>query len=101
MADERQFDETRSRRLIDLFVTETLGLKPVVDKTGEVTYPPNLAAGYGAPGNDCLFCLGVEGIGWIFRVRRKAEEFLPPYSPLLGVISGLGCQGTGYGDEIA
>ena len=31
MADERQFDETRSRRLIDLFVTETLGLKPVVD----------------------------------------------------------------------
>jgi benzoyl-CoA reductase subunit B len=31
MADERQFDEARTRRLIDLFVTETLGLKPVAD----------------------------------------------------------------------
>ena len=27
MADEREFDETRTRRLIDLFVGETLGLK--------------------------------------------------------------------------
>jgi len=34
MADERQFDEPRTRRLIDLFVTETLGLKLVADKTG-------------------------------------------------------------------
>jgi benzoyl-CoA reductase subunit B len=29
MADERQFDEGRTRRLIDLFITETLGLKKV------------------------------------------------------------------------
>jgi benzoyl-CoA reductase subunit B len=29
MADERQFDEVRTKRLIDLFVTETLGLKKV------------------------------------------------------------------------
>ena len=30
MADERQFDEARSKKLIDLFVTETLGLKKLV-----------------------------------------------------------------------
>ena len=29
MADEREFDETRTVRMIDLFVTETLGLKKV------------------------------------------------------------------------
>ena len=29
MANERQFDEVRTKRLIDLFVTETLGLKKV------------------------------------------------------------------------
>ena len=29
MADEREFDEARAKRLIDLFVTETLGLKEV------------------------------------------------------------------------
>lgn len=29
MADERQFDEPRTKRLIDLFITETLGLKKV------------------------------------------------------------------------
>jgi benzoyl-CoA reductase subunit B len=29
MADEREFDEGRSQRLIDLFITETLGLKKV------------------------------------------------------------------------
>ena len=31
MADEREFDETRTYRLIDLFVRETLGLKKVTD----------------------------------------------------------------------
>jgi len=31
MADEREFDETRTHRLIDLFVSETLGLKKVAD----------------------------------------------------------------------
>ena len=31
MADEREFDEGRTTRLIDLFVTETLGLKKVAD----------------------------------------------------------------------
>ena len=30
MADEREFDEGRTQRLIDLFITETLGLKKVV-----------------------------------------------------------------------
>ncbi len=29
MADEREFDEARTQRFIDLFLTETLGLKPV------------------------------------------------------------------------
>jgi benzoyl-CoA reductase subunit B len=29
MADEREFDEVRTARMIDLFVTETLGLKKV------------------------------------------------------------------------
>jgi hypothetical protein len=29
MADEREFDEVRTTRMIDLFVTETLGLKKV------------------------------------------------------------------------
>jgi hypothetical protein len=29
MADEREFDEARTARMIDLFVTETLGLKKV------------------------------------------------------------------------
>lgn len=29
MGDEREFDEARTARLIDLFVTETLGLKRV------------------------------------------------------------------------
>jgi hypothetical protein len=29
MADEREFDEVRTARMIDLFVTETLGLKEV------------------------------------------------------------------------
>ena len=29
MADEREFDEARTHRFIDLFVTETLGLKKV------------------------------------------------------------------------
>jgi benzoyl-CoA reductase subunit B len=29
MADERGFDEARTARMIDLFVTETLGLKKV------------------------------------------------------------------------
>ena len=31
MADEREFDETRTHRLIDLFVRETLGLKKITD----------------------------------------------------------------------
>jgi len=31
MADEREFDEARTHRFIDLFVTETLGLKKLVD----------------------------------------------------------------------
>ena len=31
MADDRQFDEVRTRRLVDLFVKETLGLKKVAD----------------------------------------------------------------------
>jgi len=31
MADEREFDEARTRRLIDLFVNETLGLKKVAE----------------------------------------------------------------------
>jgi benzoyl-CoA reductase subunit B len=31
MADEREFDEGRTRRFIDLFVTETLGLKKVAE----------------------------------------------------------------------
>mgnify|MGYP001050438866 CR=1 FL=1 len=31
MADERQFDEARTKRLIDLFVSETLGLKKVAE----------------------------------------------------------------------
>lgn len=31
MADEREFDETRTKRLIDLFIAETLGLKKVAD----------------------------------------------------------------------
>ena len=30
MADEREFDETRTQRVIDLFISETLGLKKVV-----------------------------------------------------------------------
>jgi hypothetical protein len=29
MADERQFDEVRTKRLIDLFITEILRLKKV------------------------------------------------------------------------
>jgi benzoyl-CoA reductase subunit B len=29
MADEREFDEARTARMIDLFITETLGLKKV------------------------------------------------------------------------
>jgi hypothetical protein len=29
MADEREFDEARTARQIDLFLTETLGLKKV------------------------------------------------------------------------
>ena len=29
MADEREFDEVRTARMIDLFVTETLGLKKI------------------------------------------------------------------------
>jgi hypothetical protein len=29
MADEREFDEARTARMTDLFVTETLGLKKV------------------------------------------------------------------------
>jgi benzoyl-CoA reductase subunit B len=31
MADEREFDEGRTRRFIDLFVTETLGLKKIAE----------------------------------------------------------------------
>jgi len=31
MADEREFDEARAKRLMDLFVTETLGLKKIAD----------------------------------------------------------------------
>ena len=31
MADEREFDEARTKRFIDLFITETLGLKKVAD----------------------------------------------------------------------
>ncbi|MEE8419395.1 MAG: benzoyl-CoA reductase, bzd-type, subunit O [Dehalococcoidales bacterium] len=31
MADEREFDETRTRRMIDLFITETLGLKKITE----------------------------------------------------------------------
>lgn len=31
MGGEREFDETRTKRLIDLFITETLGLKKVSD----------------------------------------------------------------------
>lgn len=31
MADEREFDETRTKRFIDLFIAETLGLKKVAD----------------------------------------------------------------------
>lgn len=31
MADEREFDKARTHRLIDFFVTETLGLKKVND----------------------------------------------------------------------
>jgi len=31
MADEREFDEARTKRLIDLFLAETLGLKKLVD----------------------------------------------------------------------
>ncbi len=31
MADEREFDEVRTQRLIDLFITETLGLKKLTD----------------------------------------------------------------------
>lgn len=31
MADEREFGEGRAKRLIDLFITETLGLKEVKD----------------------------------------------------------------------
>ena len=31
MADEREFDEARTKRFIDLFLTETLGLKKVAD----------------------------------------------------------------------
>jgi hypothetical protein len=30
MADAREFDEARVSRLVDLFVTETLGLKKMV-----------------------------------------------------------------------
>ena len=31
MADEREFDEARAKRLMDLFLTETLGLKKIAD----------------------------------------------------------------------
>ena len=31
MADERRFDEPRTKRLVDLFIAETLGLKKVTD----------------------------------------------------------------------
>lgn len=31
MADEREFDEAKAQRMIDLFITETLGLKEVKD----------------------------------------------------------------------
>jgi hypothetical protein len=31
MADEREFDEAKAQKMIDLFITETLGLKEVKD----------------------------------------------------------------------
>jgi benzoyl-CoA reductase subunit B len=31
MADEREFDEARAKRLMDLFLTETLGLKKIAN----------------------------------------------------------------------